>query len=208
MSSYSERFDRAVALAVRDFRGITRKGSHVPYITHLFSVTSRVGEAGGDEDQLIAAMLHDWLEDVPGSSAEHLAQEFGDRVARLVVALSDTTVRPKPPWAVRKLQYLARLREEPPEVKLISCCDKWHNAETLWRDLRREGEATLARFAGGRDGTLWYYAAVAAALAERWQAPVLDELHRVVAAIHEEVGEVVGEVPEPVVESASARRGP
>ena len=99
---YSERFDRAVAWAVRDFRSVTRKGTEVPYITHLFAVTARVGEAGGDEDQLIAAVLHDWLEDVRGASEKALEAEFGPRVAGMVVALSDTTEFPNRPGVVEK----------------------------------------------------------------------------------------------------------
>lgn len=187
MSIYSERFDRAVALAVRDFRGITRKGSSVPYVTHLLAVTALVGEAGGDEDQLIAAVLHDWLEDVEHSTVEHLEEAFGARVARLVLALSDTTELPKPPWRPRKEAYIAHLREQPAEVKLVSACDKLHNATTLLRDLRADGPATLDRFSGGRDGTVWYYHEVARALAVGWESTVLDELFEVVAAIRVEV---------------------
>lgn len=182
-TGYSERFDRAVAIATRDFRSITRKGTDVPYITHLFAVTARVGEAGGDEDQLIAAILHDWLEDVRTASAQQLTEQFGERVTRLVLALSDTIEFPKPPWRERKESYIAHLREQPAEVKLISACDKLHNATTLLRDARRDGVATFERFTGRREGTLWYYDAVADALASGWEHPVLDELREVVTQL-------------------------
>lgn len=190
--SYGDRFDRAVALAVRDFRSITRKGTTIPYVTHLFAVTARVGEAGGDEDQLVAAMLHDWLEDVRGATEARLAREFGDRVARLVVALSDTTEFPKPPWRERKTAYVAHLRDQPAEVKLISACDKLHNATTIVRDLRTTGITTLDRFTGGREGTAWYYEAVLDALAHGWSDPVLDELGEMVRAIRHEVSHAAG----------------
>lgn len=197
MAAYSERFDRAVALAVRDFRDITRKATSIPYVTHLFAVTARVGEEGGDEDQLIAAVLHDWLEDVRGATAEALEAEFGERVANMVVALSDTTEFPKPPWRARKEAYIAQLRGKPAEVKLVSCCDKHHNARTIVRDLRAAGPESLDRFTGGREGTLWYYAAVAEALGHGWHAPVLDDLRDQVAEMHDLVGITVGEAQPP-----------
>src|SRR5829696_6971427 len=95
---YSPRLDEAIALAVDAFRHETRKGTRVPYLAHLLQVMVLVAEHGGDEDQMIAAVLHDYLEDIDGASADSLRVRFGDRVTDLVVGLSDTTVRPKPPW--------------------------------------------------------------------------------------------------------------
>ncbi len=185
LATYSERFDRAVAMAVRDFRGIRRKGSSIPYVTHLFAVTAIVGEHGGDEDQLIAALLHDWLEDVEGADPDALELAFGPRVRRLVVALSDAVaVRPKPPWQARKEAFVARIRSEPGEVKLVCAADKLHNVQSLRRELKAHGLGTLDRFNGGREGTLWYYRAVAEALADGWSHPILDELADAVTALH------------------------
>jgi len=181
--TYTTRFDDAVALAVDSFRDIVRKETTIPYITHLFSVCATVGEHGGDEDQMIAAMLHDLLEDVEGTSAEQLEARFGARVARLVVALSDTTLRPKPPWRQRKERYLEHLAGEDPEVKLISAADKLHNCLSIRRDLRLFGATTFNRFTGGRDGTLWYYEQVAVALGRGWEHPLLDELVENVGAL-------------------------
>jgi len=189
-ATYTERFDRAVALAIADFRPIKRKASNVPYVTHLFAVTALVGEHGGDEDQLIAAMLHDWLEDVEGASPEVLERDFGPRVRRMVEALSDVVaVRPKPPWKQRKDAFLARIRHEGPEVKLVCAADKLHNVNTLRRDLSIRGLATLDRFNGGREGTLWYYAATVRALREGWSHLLLDELATTVAALHADCGQ-------------------
>ena len=197
MNGYSERFDRAVALAVRDFRDIFRKGNQVPYITHLFAVAALVGEAGGDEDQLIAAVLHDWLEDVPTASEAYLRAEFGDRVATMVLALSDATELPKPPWRGRKEAYIAHLRGQPAEVKLVSCCDKLHNAAGLVRDVEDHGVGTFDRFRGGREGTLWYYHEVSMALADGWHAPVLDALHARVQDLHALAGVELGSAKPP-----------
>ncbi len=184
---YSERLDEAVAWALRDFRHIARKGRSIPYIAHLFSVMARVAEHGGDEDQLIAAVLHDWLEDVDGDGRDRLAEAFGERVARLVEALSDTTEQPKPPWRPRKEAYLATLPAEPPEVKLLCAADKLHNAESLLHDLRAEGLSTFDRFNGGLDGTLWYHRRLVAALGDGWDHPLHARLAAVVDALHEAV---------------------
>ena len=177
--SYGTRFDRASAFAVDRFRGVNRKGTSIPYISHLFSVAALVAEGGGDEEQLCAAILHDAVEDIPGCTPAILAAEFGERVARLVTALSDSVdEHPKPPWRARKERYIAHLRTSPGEVKLISVADKLHNATTLRRDLEREGVATLDRFAGGRVGTFWYYREISAALADNWSHWLIGELER------------------------------
>ena len=191
---YSRRFDAAVALAVDAFRTTPRKGGEVPYITHLFAVTARVGEAGGDEDQMIAAILHDYLEDIEGASPEALEEQFGGRVRRMVDALSDSQTFPKPPWRGRKESYLQRLRSEESDVKLISCADKLHNIASMIRDLEAEGRSTFERFSGKERGTLWYYRGVVDALEQGWTHPLLEELKGLVAQLHR----AVADLPEPL----------
>lgn len=183
-AAYSRRFDEAVALAMDAFRPIIRKGSGVPYVTHLFSVTALVGEYGGDEEQLIAAMLHDYVEDIPGATVEALSAQFGERVGWLVAELSDCDGEPKPPWRERKEAYIAHLRDAPAEVKLISCADKLHNAITLVEDHVRLGDALYDRFRGKKDGTLWYYREVCLALGHAWESPMLDRLCQTVDHLH------------------------
>ncbi len=182
---YSERLDRALSFAASAFRHRVRKGSGVPYLTHLLGVMVIVAEHGGDEDQMIAALLHDYLEDTEGSSVEILDQQFGERVARLVLAMSDTTVRPKPPWEERKRRYIEQLVAEPPELKLVSAADKLHNARSLLREHSDVGDLLWDRFNATRDQTLWYYREVLRALGEGWEHPVLEELAGVVRALHE-----------------------
>jgi (p)ppGpp synthase/HD superfamily hydrolase len=188
MTAYSTRFDAAVALVMEDFRHVTRKSSSIPYLSHLFAVTALVAEGGGDEDQLIAAMLHDWLEDVPTASSTVLEARFGPVVRRIVEAVSDTTEHPKPPWRARKEAFLLHIASQPADVKLVCCADKLHNTQTLVRDLRLHGASTLDRFRGGREGTLWYYATVASALATGWSHFLLDELHEAVRQSHDLAG--------------------
>lgn len=174
---YSTRVDEAAALVVNDFRVITRKGTKTPYIAHLFAVAGLVAEAGGDEDQIIAALLHDWLEDIEGAREEVLEERFGPRVRRIVVGLTDTTTFPKPAWLPRKELYLAQLVNHEPEVKLVAAADKLHNAQSIVRDLRLGGNKTFDRFSGGVNGTLWYYEKLSEALRSGWQhAWLLDEL--------------------------------
>ncbi|MEQ1505541.1 MAG: HD domain-containing protein [Myxococcota bacterium] len=185
---YTPRLDEAVALALHDFRRVSRKASRVPYISHLFAVTSLVAEGGGDEDQLIAAMLHDWLEDVPEARPELLEERFGPRVRRIVEALTDTTEHPKPAWRERKERFLHAIRRQGPEVKLVCCADKLHNASGLVRDLMRDGLGTLDRFRGGRAGTVWYYTAVAEALGHGYDHWLHGELDATVRRIHAMVG--------------------
>jgi len=182
--------DEAMALATSSFRDVFRKGTSVPYLTHLMSVAAMVGEGGGDEEQIIAAMLHDYIEDVPGATAAALEEQFGARVARLVVALSDSTTLPKPPWRERKVTYLKHLESEPPEVKLISTADKLHNCRSIVRDHQARGNSTFSRFAGKKDGTLWYYRALLPALSNNFSHPLLDDLKAEVKRLHR-----ISEVP-------------
>lgn len=186
---YTKRLDDALALVASAFRTHIRKGSGVPYLTHLLQVMVTVGEHGGDEDQMIAALLHDYLEDIEAATGDDVEKRFGPRVRRLVEALSDSTTLPKPPWKDRKLAYLAHLRDEPEDVKLISAADKLHNARSILRDLGEVGDALWDRFTGTKEQTLWYYRELLVALAHEWDHPLIDELGVVIDAVHEEAGE-------------------
>ena len=182
---YGPRFEDALILAARSFRTVRRKASGIPYIAHLLWVTATVAEHGGDEDQLIAAVLHDYLEDVEGSSAAELERRFGDRATQMVQELRDTTTRPKPPWRERKVRYLAHLPHASPEVKLISAADKLHNILSCVHDYKTDGEALFDRFRGGREGTLWYFREVHWALGRGWPHPLVDELGVQVTLLHQ-----------------------
>jgi len=183
---YTERVDRALDLAARAFRHQRRKGSQIPYLAHLLQVMVFVAEHGGDEDQMIAALLHDYLEDVHGARIADLESGFGPRVARLVCALSDAIeAETKPPWETRKRVYLEKLAREPAELKLISTADKLHNALSIHRDYALLREELWARFTASRTQTLWYYRCAVEALGTGWSHPLLDELRRVVRELHD-----------------------
>jgi (p)ppGpp synthase/HD superfamily hydrolase len=174
--------DDAVKLVLEDFRAITRKDRETPYIAHLFAVAATVAEAGGSEDQIVAALLHDWLEDIETAREEVLEARFGPEVCRIVVALTDSTTFPKPAWRPRKEAFLERLVDLPPDVKLVAAADKLNNVESIVRDLQLDGPKTFDRFSGGVGGTLWYYEKVAEAVRIGWQhAWLLDALSNEVA---------------------------
>ncbi len=173
---YSERTDAALAFVATTFRYVTRKDGGTPYLWHLLAVAAMVGEGGGDEDQVIAALLHDYLEDIDGGSSAVLSSRFGAHVAGLVEALSDTTTRPKPPWRERKEGHVARIRVASGEVKLIALCDKLHNCQATRRDLKAIGDAVWQRFNASPKDTLWYYRAMRDAIAEGFSHPFLREL--------------------------------
>jgi GTP pyrophosphokinase len=187
--AYSQQFDEAVALAMDAFRLKRRKSTAVPYITHLFAVCAKVGEHGGTETQMIAAVLHDFLEDVEWGTRELLEQRFGPEVTAMVVAMSDTEVIPKPPWKERKDRYLATVAGKDPAVKLITAADKLHNCSTIITDHTTMGDAIFERFSGKKTGTLWYYRSVVIQLGTGWQHPILDHLTATVVKLHRVSGE-------------------
>jgi (p)ppGpp synthase/HD superfamily hydrolase len=186
---YDARLDRALAFAANAFRTRTRKQTSVPYLSHLLAVTALVMENGGTPDHAIAAALHDYLEDIPGASLGELKELFGEDVARIVLALSDTTdADDKAPWRTRKDTYVARLRESDAAIKLVAACDKLHNARSIVLDQSRVGDAAFDRFTATKQDTLWYYRAVLDALRHGWSAPPLAELDHAIGEMHRLAG--------------------
>jgi len=179
---YREKFERALVYAARLHRDQYRKGTRIPYVTHLLAVASIVGENGGTEDEVVAALLHDAPEDQGGEAIlEDIRVRFGDEVAHIVDGCTDTYEDPKPPWRERKERYLAHLASAPASVRLVSSADKLHNARAVLSDYRLLGEDLWARFNGGKEGTLWYYRAVVDVLSAENGSPIVEELDRVVS---------------------------
>ena len=184
--TYSERFEEALRYAARLHRAQMRKGTNIPYVTHLLAVAAIVGENGGTEDEVIAALLHDAIEDQGGAAArEEIRRRFGDAVVSIVDGTSDTQVVPKPPWPERKQNYVAHVRGASRSVRLVSAADKLHNARSILKDLRAEGEAAWRRFNAGREDQLWYYRELVDALREAGGLEdLVDELDEVVGEIN------------------------
>jgi GTP pyrophosphokinase len=182
--SLSPRFDQALQLAHALHRDQRRKGTAIPYVAHLLSVAALVIEQGGSEDEVIAALLHDAIEDQGGSLArDQIRARFGERVAAIADGCTDAVGTPKPPWRQRKEAHLAKLTTASRSVLLVACADKLHNARTLVADYRVVGEELWERFHGGREGTLWYYRSASEMFRSAENAPRLlaDELDRTVA---------------------------
>lgn len=137
-----------------------RKGTSTPYISHLMQVAGLVIEAGGDEEQTIAVLLHDAIEDAPAGEADLVRSEikdlFGDRVLAIVEGCTDAVAQPKPESRERKEEYLAHLPEASRDILLVSAADKLHNARSILADLKEHGAVPWERFAGDKGGTLWY----------------------------------------------------
>ena len=182
MAILTDRFDEAFRLAHRLHRDQVRKGTSVPYVSHLMAVAALVIEHGGDEDQAIAALLHDAAEDQGGAATlAEIRAAFGDAVAGIVSDCTDAWTEPKPPWRDRKEAYLAALPGKPLRSQLVSLADKTHNAEAILADHRVLGEDVWGRFKGGAEGTRWYYRTLAGVFVETLPGPLSDRLSRAVA---------------------------
>ena len=180
----TERFERALVYANHLHREQRRKGSGVPYVSHLLAVCALTLEYGGGEDEAIAALLHDAIEDQGGEAARaEILRQFGPRVTEIVEGCTDADTWPKPPWRGRKEAYIRHVERASASVRLVSACDKLHNARSVVMDYRILGEALWSRFTGGRSGTLWYYRAMANALRAAGVSPVVEELERVVTEL-------------------------
>lgn len=175
----SKKFVEAVDYARQQHKDQVRKGMRVPYITHLLGVAGLVLEYGGDEEQAIAGLLHDVIEDCGSKHEAVIRKRFGDRVVNIVLACTDGTEESKASattpeaklenWRYRKLAYLGHLRSEAADALLVSCCDKLHNARAVVADLENPtvGRAVFDRFTGRRDGTLRYYYSIAGIFTRR-----------------------------------------
>ena len=170
----SERYDRALLFAAEHHRGQLRKGSRVPYLTHLMSVSALVLEHGGSEDQAIAGLLHDAAEDAPegqgGAVLADIRSRFGDTVADVVRACSDgldADGNRSGTWAERKRGYVGGLATKPADALLVTAADKTHNGLCIAADVRRYGQVFWTTFNAGREELLWYYTSVERAVAGR-----------------------------------------
>ncbi len=164
----SDRFVGAVAYAVELHANQARKGTTIPYVTHLFAVCSLVLEDGGSEDEAIAALLHDGPEDQGGQPVlDEIRRRFGEQVAAIVDGLSDTLLDPKPPWDERKRAYIKRLDGEPERVLRVSLADKLHNLGSIATDLLDSRDQVWTRFNAGREDQAWYYRELLAAFERR-----------------------------------------
>lgn len=182
----SERFSEALTYATHLHAKQIRKGSGVPYIAHLLGVASIALEYGANEDEAIAALLHDAIEDQGGDATrQEIRRRFGELVTAIVDSCTDADTIPKPPWRKRKEAYIAHISSASLSVLLVSSADKLYNARSILQDYRIVGEEIWQRFTGGKIGTLWYYRALVEAFRQVKITPLVAELERVVVELEQ-----------------------
>lgn len=186
MTILTQRFDDALLYGSHVHGGHKRKGTSIPYLSHLLAVASLTLEHGGTEDQAIAALLHDAAEDQGGKERlDDIRARFGDGVAEIVHDCTDSWEQPKPDWHKRKRDYIASLESKPDSSLLVSLADKTHNARCIVTDLHLEGAKLWDRFTKPASATLWYYRELETFFSQRRPGPLARELKRAVDEMHE-----------------------
>ncbi len=163
----NEDFDDALTMALDAHRQQIRKDDRTPYMAHLMTVCALVMEMGGSQHAIIAALLHDTIEDAGGDiMRQAIAQRFSSTVARIVEEVTETDANPKPPWKERKLAYIAHLETATHEALLVALADKIHNARDTWR-AKVAGIDVWARFNAPKSEQKWWYEELEAAFYKR-----------------------------------------
>lgn len=172
------RFEAALVYACRLHAAQLRADGKTPYVAHLMGVAALVLEGGGNEDETIAALLHDAIEDQGGDrTRQEIRQQFGDSVAQIVEGCTET-VHQSLSWHDRKAEFLDRLRHAPLSVQRVVLADKLHNLRALLVSLQEEGDRVWERFNGGQTETLCFYRSVGRII---WEA---EEHYRVQSWLH------------------------
>jgi GTP pyrophosphokinase len=175
----TDRFLQAFSYAFELHRGQKRKGTQIPYMGHLLEVAGIVIDYGGNEDEAIAALLHDAVEDQGGPETRaEMCLRFGENVAKIVDDCSDTDEEPKPPWKQRKKAYLSHLPDASRSAVLVSAADKLHNIRSIIKDYRAEGESVWDRFNAQKEEILWYHRELVKAYKKMSNNSLIDELER------------------------------
>lgn len=196
-SPLTNRFSEALAGAADLHADQSRKGTTIPYIAHLLGVTSIALHYDADEDEAIAALLHDAIEDAPQKLGAQWVRDwirfrFGERVLRIVEGCTDADVSPKPPWRARKETYIAHIAKgAEPSVVLVSASDKLHNATAILADYRQIGDAVFERFnkTAGKSGVIGYYRGLVTAYrVTGHHLALVSELDRIVSDLERETG--------------------
>jgi (p)ppGpp synthase/HD superfamily hydrolase len=187
--TFSKKFAVALSYAARAHARQFRKRTGRPYIGHLLGVTSIVIEYDGDEEMAVAALLHDAVEDQGGMPRlREIHRKFGRRVAHIVDGCTDSYTQPKLPWMERKHAYVVRVGSESAEVRLVCAADKLANVRETLHDVRTQGQSVFERFAGKKEGTLWYYRELVRVLRNAGNSPLVEELDRAVSELETQSG--------------------
>lgn len=158
---WPSRLEEALRFAAECHQGQTRRGGNIPYFAHVVAVAMILARDGFDDDTVIAALLHDVVEDTPATLAE-VADRFGSGVAQTVRDCSEVKNDErgvKRPWIDRKHDHIAAIAAAPPSARAVVLADKLHNLISIESDLR-QGLPIWSQFHAQRDQVLWYYHAM------------------------------------------------
>lgn len=184
LTPLTPQFEVALLYTTQLHAGQRRKDPRVPYIAHLLSVAALVLEDGGNEEEAIAALLHDAIEDQGGEKTrDEIQRRFGDRIVAIVDSCTESDTVPKPPWLERKQRYIEQIRQASPAARRVSLADKLHNARSLLASLHQEGDRIWQRFYGGKAQTLWFYETLLQAYRSTGTDFMTEEFARVIAEI-------------------------
>ena len=178
-SILTDKFLKALTYAGNIHRDQKRKGTQIPYISHLLSVASLVLENGGNEDEAIGALLHDAVED-QNIPLQEISDLYGAPVAKIVEDCTDSWENPKPDWKTRKEKYIESLLCKGKSSLLVSLADKVHNAESIAFDFDLIGDKIFDRFKGQKEGTIWYYSELSQNFSKLLSIPLADRLQKAV----------------------------
>lgn len=189
-SLLTERFEQALVYATRLHAHQTRKLGNIPYIAHLLSVAALVLEANGTENEAIAALLHDAIEDQGGvQTRDEIYHHFGESVGSIVEGCTESETVPKPPWTKRKLRYLAQIETASPSVQLVSLADKLHNGRSLLSQFNQFGASIWQNFSVGKAETLWFYRALLEIYQHTCDQQLVAEFREMVSKLEQIAGE-------------------
>ena len=176
---YSYKIEQAIKAAALLHQDQVRKGAvKLPYVTHLVSVMLILRDYTTDEDTLVAALLHDTLEDTDYTE-EELRNDFGEKVAKLVVTVSEPRYKgdKKIPWLERKKAYAKQLRKGPKEAVMIAAADKIHNFRSLVEEYCEDIDAFLRDFGRDLETRLEAYQHIANAINNRLKDGIVHEFN-------------------------------
>jgi len=169
---YSNKIEKAIKLAITTHEiddKQKRKGKDIPYITHPFTVGLILSQAGANEDVVIAGILHDTIEDSIDEkkvTKEYLAEEFGEKAAALVLAV--TEVDKNMSWEDRKAEALAHIEHFSEDELLVKSADVLSNGTELVSDVEEEGQSVFERFSVEKEKTLAHSLRVIKAILDKW----------------------------------------
>lgn len=182
----TDQFRSALNFAYQLHKNQFRKGSGVPYLSHLLGVAGLVMEDGGTETEVIAALLHDAVEDQGGAlTLKRIKIKFGTQVAAIVDFCTDSLEIPQPPWRERKLAIIRKVALASESEYRILLADKLHNLWTIRNALWKHGDAVWERFKGGKEGSLWYYRELLSNFQERGDHPFLEDMEAILKALQD-----------------------